>query len=157
MVRYGRIGRALSDNEIAGAVAPARRAALALEWRQAVAEDAGIKARHLMAQEMVFETCLQEQAAAAAEAARLLAIYGARRDIGRIRVDITNLDYRTDRTKSDPFASQHRQHRQHHAHQHPLQRHRHRGRLRRLRGPDPAPGVVVALTRADGVTLSAEL
>lgn len=104
VVRYGRRGRVLSDNELAGAVDPARRAALALEWRQAVAEDAGIKARHLMAQEMVFDTCLQDQADAVAEAARLLAIYGKRRDIWRIRVDITNLDYRTDRTGGDPFA-----------------------------------------------------
>jgi hypothetical protein len=87
VVRYGRLARPLTEGEIVGAVDPSRRAALSLAYREAVAEDPSIKARHLMAPEMTFETYLTETADAQAEAARLLAIYGTRRAIWRVQLD----------------------------------------------------------------------
>lgn len=106
VVRYGQLGRVQGDNEIAGAVSAARRSALSLEWRQAAAESATVKARYLQAQEMTFDTCLVNASDAQAEANRLLAIYSAPRVIWRIRVDTTGLDYRTDGGTGEPFAMQ---------------------------------------------------
>jgi hypothetical protein len=87
VVRYGRLARTMTEGEIVGAVDATRRAALGRAYREAVAEDATIKTRHLMAPEMTFETYLTEAADAQAEAARLLAIYGTRRAIWRVRLD----------------------------------------------------------------------
>ncbi|MGA4552386.1 hypothetical protein [Methylorubrum aminovorans] len=106
VVRYGQLGRAQGDNEVAGAVSAARRAALALEWRQAAAENAAVKSRFLQAQEISFDTCLVNAADAQAEAQRLLAIYSVRRDVWRIRVDMAGLDYRVDGGIGEPFAMQ---------------------------------------------------
>jgi len=106
VVRYGQLGRVQGDNEVAGAVAAERRAALALEWRQVAAENAAVKDRFLQAQEMTFDTCLVSAGDAQAEAQRLLAIYSARRDVWRIGVDMAGLDYRTDSGSGEPFAMQ---------------------------------------------------
>lgn len=104
VVRYGRLWRTQGESELVGAVEPARRAALALQWREAVAEDASVKDRHLLAQEMAFETCLLSQADAQAEADRLLAIYAVQRAIWQVRMSMTGLDYRADRDAGDAQA-----------------------------------------------------
>lgn len=106
VVRYGQLGRVQGDNEVAGAVSAERRASLALEWRQVAVESAAVKSRFLQSQEVVFDTCLVSAADAQAEAQRLLAIYSARRDVWRIRVDMAGLDYRTDGGAGEPFAMQ---------------------------------------------------
>lgn len=56
------------------------------EWRQVVRESAANKANHPLAPELTFETCLCNEADAIAEADRLMAIYGARRDVFRVSV-----------------------------------------------------------------------
>ncbi len=63
-----------------------------------------MKERHLLAAEMTVDTCLADGFDALAEAQRLLGIYGTRRDVWRIRVDMTDTDYRVDDTAGDPFT-----------------------------------------------------
>ena len=103
-VRYGQLGQTQGDGDLAGAVPPTVRADLALEWRSAMAESMAIKERHLLATEITVDTCLADGFDAQVEAARLLAIYGTRRDIWRIKVDMTALDYRFDDDGGDPFT-----------------------------------------------------
>ncbi|MHB2205075.1 hypothetical protein [Methylobacterium sp. CM6257] len=103
-VRYGRLATAFSEDQIAGAVTGARRAALQQEWQEAKAEDTSVQAVHLLAQELIFDTCLTEAADAATEAARLLTIYSARRDIWKFRVNVTGPQYRPQQGSADVFA-----------------------------------------------------
>ncbi|MBP2495378.1 hypothetical protein ABID82_002289 [Methylobacterium sp. PvP062] len=103
-VLYGQIGQTQGDGDLAGAVPPSLRADLALEWRSAMAESPAVKEQHLLAAEITIDTCLADAADAQAEAQRLLAIYGARRDVWRIKVDMTALDYRFDDADGDPFT-----------------------------------------------------
>ncbi len=87
IVRYGRLGQVQNETDLVGAVSAARRSLLAVEWRQAVSEDATIKARWLNAPEVIFESGLTTQVAAQAEADRLLALFKVKRSTWRIRVD----------------------------------------------------------------------
>jgi hypothetical protein len=56
------------------------------EWRLAKIESAANKTLHPKGPELIFDTCLTDQAAAEAEAARLMGIYGTRRDLFTIAV-----------------------------------------------------------------------
>ncbi|GJE14003.1 hypothetical protein [Methylobacterium longum] len=110
-VRYGQLATVFSEDQIAGAVSAstspamgARRAALQQEWQEAKAEDMSVQAVHLLAPELTFDTCLTEATDAAAEAARLLAIYKVRRDIWNFRVSVTGPSYRTLQGSADVFA-----------------------------------------------------
>lgn len=111
IVRYGRLPTVFTEDQIAGAVsastspaAAARRAALQQEWVESRVEDTSIQAVHLLAQEMTFDTCLTEAADAAAEAARLFAIYKVRRDVWTFRVSVTGPSYRPTQGSADVFA-----------------------------------------------------
>lgn len=86
-VRYGRIYAVQTGEALAGCVATARRAELASEWRSVTATDAGVKTLHLNAGELTVDTLYADEADAQAEANRLLALYGTRRDRLMIPVD----------------------------------------------------------------------
>lgn len=87
VVRYGQLGVVQGEGDLAGAVPAERRAALALQWREAAAEDPAIKARWLNAPVLTIETNLTTQADAQAEAERLLALFKVKRSLWRVRVD----------------------------------------------------------------------
>jgi hypothetical protein len=70
----------VQNSDLAAAVTPARRAALASEYRAEKAEDAAVKIQHLLAAEETADTLLTSAADAAAEAARRLALYKVHRD-----------------------------------------------------------------------------
>lgn len=83
----------IQTSGIAGSVTDARRAVIGAASQQVIAEDASVKLKHLSSPAMTRDTCLAWQADAAAEAARLLAIYKVRRDTyqAKIRLDATAL------------------------------------------------------------------
>lgn len=66
--------------EVAASVSDARRADLALPWREELDEDAAVKMAYLLAREQVDESLLAYQADALAEATRRLALRKVRRD-----------------------------------------------------------------------------
>jgi hypothetical protein len=103
-IRFNHLATTMSEDQLAGAVGVARRAALQLEWQESVAENASVKTVHLLAQELTFDTCLTEPADAAAEASRRLAIYQARRDVWQIRVSVYGPGYMPSQGAVDPFA-----------------------------------------------------
>lgn len=71
----------VQTSDLAGSVTADRRASLASEYRSEAAEDASIKTQWKMASELTVGGALVSQSDAAAEAARLLALYKVRRDI----------------------------------------------------------------------------
>lgn len=81
VLRYCPAFEVQDDAVMGGCVAVSRRGAVDKPWREVVAEDAGIKIKHLLAGELVVETYLVDADAAAAEAMRLLGLYGVRRDV----------------------------------------------------------------------------
>lgn len=84
-VRYGRNYTVFSESDLKGvATDDAFRTFAGTEWREAVETDETVKARHPKATELVFETCLLNEADARALAKHLLAIYRVRRDLFRI-------------------------------------------------------------------------
>lgn len=102
--RYGQLATVFSEDQIAGSVTGARRAALQQQWQEAKAEDLTVQAVHLLAPELSFDTCLTEPADASAEAARLLAIYSVRRDIWDFRVSVMGPSYKPTQGSADVFA-----------------------------------------------------
>lgn len=78
-------------SDLAGSVTALRRAYLALGYRASQAEDATIKTQYLLAPELARSTLLTTEAAAAAEAARLLALYKVKRETyqATVRLDAT--------------------------------------------------------------------
>ncbi|WP_062206799.1 hypothetical protein [Aureimonas sp. AU12] len=84
-VRYGRNYTVFSESDLKEvATDDAFRTFATLEWRQVIVEDAAVKQRHPKASELVFETCLLNEADARSFAAHLLAIYSKRRDLFRV-------------------------------------------------------------------------
>lgn len=87
-VNWGRIWQVQGVGDLGGDPASltdpvgglARREFLGKAIRTAVAQDAGVKTAHPRAGEIIVDTLLTSQAAAEAEAARLLALYKVRRD-----------------------------------------------------------------------------
>jgi hypothetical protein len=111
IVRYNQLPTVFTEDQIAGAVSSstspamgARRTALQQEWQESRAENTAIQAVELLAREMTFDTCLSEAADAAAEAARLLAIYQVRRDIWDFRVSTDGPGYKPSQNAGAVFA-----------------------------------------------------
>lgn len=77
---------AVQPTDLAGGVSDARRALLATEYRTETASDAAVQTQWLLARELDRDTLLTSAADAATEAARLLTLYKARRDVYRLRV-----------------------------------------------------------------------
>ena len=76
-----------AQSSVAGVVSDERRAWLNAEYRTASAEDATVQTKYPRAPEMTVETGIYVRNHAQAEAARLLALFGSRRDqIGRAHV-----------------------------------------------------------------------
>jgi len=75
-----------AQSNVAGVVSDDRRAWLNAEYRTASAEDSAVQLIYPGAPEMSVTTCLDVAADAQAEAVRLLALFGTRRDRFRIRV-----------------------------------------------------------------------
>lgn len=80
-VRHSRNYQVQAGGNVYACVSEARKDFLASEWRVAVAEDAAVKAAYPLAGELTFDTGLTDAAEAAAEAARLLALYSVPRDL----------------------------------------------------------------------------
>lgn len=86
-VSYQRNWTVQNADSLAGAVPEDRRAFLTEETRVATARDPGIQERHLLARDPEPAAGLFDaQSAATAEAERLLALYGVRRDVYRVTV-----------------------------------------------------------------------
>jgi hypothetical protein len=86
-VSWGVVYQPMSASELAGAVSLERKTYLASASRQAIASDATIKTKHPLASSLKVQSLLSSQAAAEAEAARLLELYGMRRDVLRLPMD----------------------------------------------------------------------
>lgn len=78
----------VQDSDVAGSVTDARRGFLARDLRWSTSEDADVKTKHLLAPELRVETLLIEEADAAAEAARLLALHSVPRAVYDVPVPI---------------------------------------------------------------------
>jgi len=76
VLTWRRNWRPFLPGEVAGGASAARREFLLAETRQETAEDAAVLTRHPLSEELRLETLLDAQAAGAAEAARLQALYG---------------------------------------------------------------------------------
>jgi len=76
----------LQDTDLAGVVTDARRAFLAEEFREVVAEESAVQAKHLLAEELTFESLIHDATAAQAEANRLLALYKVFRELLTVTV-----------------------------------------------------------------------
>ncbi|KQQ81936.1 hypothetical protein [Aureimonas sp. Leaf324] len=86
-VRYARAYTTLSDEDLKDVAATdAYRSFAKEEWRQVKVESATNKVQHPKGPELVFDTSLTTEADARAEAERLLAIYGTRRDLFAVMV-----------------------------------------------------------------------
>ncbi|MBS7792164.1 hypothetical protein KTR66_19350 [Roseococcus sp. SDR] len=83
---YGRIWTPLERDALALGVSDARAAFLREPVRNAVAENAAVKSKHLQANDLAFESLLVSEADAQAEAARRLVMFASRRDRLRVRV-----------------------------------------------------------------------
>lgn len=82
--------------DLAASIAAARRAELMEEWREALATDAAVKTKHLLAPEMTAETAIASESDMATEAARLLALHKVRRDFVSARVALTQANAAVD-------------------------------------------------------------
>lgn len=92
-VQYDQLGVVQKASDLFGQVVendPVRVAYLSQEWRQASASNASILTKWPNAPEITIDSRLTTQAAAQAEANRLLAIYSAQRDIWRITVPMSD-------------------------------------------------------------------
>lgn len=76
------------DTDLAGSVTDARRNEIKEEFREVVATDGAVKAKHLLSPELEFNTLLTVAANASTEATRLLDIYKVRRDVVTARVRV---------------------------------------------------------------------
>lgn len=79
IVRYGR-NFAVQQQDLAAGVSDARRAFLALEWREAKAEDAAVQTVHTLAAQTVEETLLSSASDAGTEATRRQTLRGVLRN-----------------------------------------------------------------------------
>ncbi|WP_062233235.1 hypothetical protein [Aureimonas sp. N4] len=86
-LKWGRAYTTYTQQDLANVNATeAFRSFAVQEWRQKVVSSAANAAAHPQGPKLVFETCFCNEADATAEANRLMAIYGARRDIYRLMV-----------------------------------------------------------------------
>lgn len=86
-VRWGRAYATFAEEDLKNvASTDAFRSFATQEWRLAKVESAANKVLHPKGPELVFDSCFANEADAIAEATRLLAIYGSRRDIFSIQV-----------------------------------------------------------------------
>lgn len=92
IVRYDQLDQVQGASELFGQVTendPIRTQYLGQEWRQASAEDSSVLTKWPNAPTLTIDTRLISQTDAQAEATRLLAIYGALRDIWRMTVPMS--------------------------------------------------------------------
>ena len=93
IVRYDQIAEVQRSGDLFGIVTendPVRVQYLSQEWRQASVENAAVLTMWPNAPTITVDTCLVTQAAAQAEAARLFALYSARRDIWKMTVPMAD-------------------------------------------------------------------
>lgn len=87
IVKYDQIGATQNGSQLFGDVSAARRSYVESEWRQAVAQDISVLTQYPNASTLTVNSALLSQAAAEAEAARLLAIHSVRNEIIRMKLD----------------------------------------------------------------------
>lgn len=90
ILRYKRYWTGFGRADLAGALTDAERAVLLNEWRSISTEDAPTLTVHPLAQVLERDTLLLSATDAAAEVARLLALYKVRRDFVRLRLPLTD-------------------------------------------------------------------
>ena len=93
VIRYDQLDTVQSAGDLFGAVTendPVRVSYLATEWRLASAQNATVLNQYPNAPTIQIDTRLTTQAAALAEAARLLGMHGVKRDIWRIVVPMSD-------------------------------------------------------------------
>lgn len=90
VVRYLRNYSVQAGDALAGSVTAARRGWLSKEYRDASAEDGAVRTKHLLAPTLSVDTLLTTEAAASAEASRLLALRKVRRDCFEARVKLND-------------------------------------------------------------------
>lgn len=78
-----------TQNDLAASVPDATKARLANQFREVKSEDASVKVRHLLAEELNLDTCLVTQAAASSSATTILDIVKERRDFVTCSVRVT--------------------------------------------------------------------
>ena len=88
-VRYGRSVVVQDTDALVGAVTDDQAAFVGREYREVTSEDATVLTVHPGAPERAFETRLTAEASATDMAARWQSLYGARRDLLRVRVPLT--------------------------------------------------------------------
>lgn len=90
-LRYNPWWTAFADGDLVAVpgITEAIRAQLLQPWRTAASEDAAVKTTHLLATQLNRNALLTVKADADAEAARLQALYGVRRDYVRLRLPLT--------------------------------------------------------------------
>lgn len=95
VVRYRKLwSGAMSDDQLVGAVSDADRAFLTQEWRQAKDDDSDVLTAFPLSQPITVDSIFDEETDAAAEATRLLAMFGVQRGYytGRFKVQPLTLD-----------------------------------------------------------------
>lgn len=88
-VRWGRSHVVQGDNDVWGLATTARRSLVSTEWRESKVESPAVKTLNPAAPEIAIDSCLAFEADAVAEATRLQALYGVRRDRYRIKVHVS--------------------------------------------------------------------
>lgn len=95
LIRWRKHWHVHSDSDLGGCANfgnPMRGSSLKQEWREVREADPSVLARHLLSRELEIDTLLVDQAAAQAEAARRLGLYGVNRDVVRVGWDIADAD-----------------------------------------------------------------
>jgi hypothetical protein len=90
-VRYRKNHNVLQLNQVDGTAADADKTFLTTEWRQAVAADTGILTAYPQAAAITVDSCFDESTAAAAEATRLLGLFGVHRDYFTVTLKVQPL------------------------------------------------------------------
>ena len=85
-LRYDRNHAVQDKSSLAGVVTGERANWLSTEYREAKAEDTGIQATRLLAEEITYDTEINGLSQAQAEAERRLALFGARRDVVSVTI-----------------------------------------------------------------------
>lgn len=92
VVRYSKLwSGAMTDNQLVGAVSDADRAFLTQEWRQAKDDDSAVLTTYPLSKPITVDSVFDDEAAAAAEATRLLGMFGVLRGYYTVKLKVQPL------------------------------------------------------------------
>lgn len=81
----------MTDNQLVGAVSDADRAFLTQEWRQAKDDDSAVLTTYPLSKPITVDSVFDDEAAAAAEATRLLGMFGVLRGYYTVKLKVQPL------------------------------------------------------------------